>query len=279
MLAERRGLVNDHPLRVATTWKLSFEQVEQKSQAGADLLQVCAFLAPDSIPEWMIVQGAEELGPNLEKVGEDEEVLEKAVEALLAYSLMKRDVGRQMMSVHRLVQAVVRDGMKKEEQSQWAERVVLAVNAAFPYVEHKTRARCEELLPHGLLCTQWIEQYQMKQKDAAQLLKQVAYYLQVRARYQQEAEWVQRTTQGDQEAFDKLFQISVDFVYGYFFSRLGSISLAEALTSKTLTEATRMLVKGRYKLLDKPFRVWIYTIAKNVRNNSGLLETCQNTRT
>ena len=77
--------------------------------------------------------------------------------------------------------------MKKEEQSQWAERVVLAVNAAFPYVEHKTRARCEELLPHGLLCTQWIEQYQMKQKDAAQLLKQVAYYLQVRARYQQEA--------------------------------------------------------------------------------------------
>ena len=35
LLAERRGeLVDDHPLPVATTWHLSFQQVEQQNPCG-----------------------------------------------------------------------------------------------------------------------------------------------------------------------------------------------------------------------------------------------------
>jgi len=33
---------------VATTWSLSFRQVEQRSAAAADLLRLCAFVAPDN---------------------------------------------------------------------------------------------------------------------------------------------------------------------------------------------------------------------------------------
>ncbi|GAC1436084.1 MAG: hypothetical protein PVSMB2_03510 [Ktedonobacteraceae bacterium] len=37
-----------------TTWSLSFQQIEQQSPAAADMLRLCAFLAPDVIPEELL---------------------------------------------------------------------------------------------------------------------------------------------------------------------------------------------------------------------------------
>jgi hypothetical protein len=54
LLKARGGLVLDHPDPVATTWSLSFAQVDKRSAVAADLLRVCAFLHPDAIPEEII---------------------------------------------------------------------------------------------------------------------------------------------------------------------------------------------------------------------------------
>jgi hypothetical protein len=40
----------DYPDTVATTWKLTFQRVQQESPTAAALLHLCAFLAPDEIP-------------------------------------------------------------------------------------------------------------------------------------------------------------------------------------------------------------------------------------
>jgi hypothetical protein len=54
LLKERRGQVPDHPESVATTWSLAFQRVEQAQPAAADLLRLCAFLAPEAIPEELL---------------------------------------------------------------------------------------------------------------------------------------------------------------------------------------------------------------------------------
>jgi len=46
----RRGQPAGYPDTVATTWEISFREVEQQSPAAAGLLNLCAFLAPDDIP-------------------------------------------------------------------------------------------------------------------------------------------------------------------------------------------------------------------------------------
>src|ERR1700694_267416 len=51
LLQERGKERQYHPTPVATTWSLNFEQVEQLNPAAADLLRFLAFLAPDAIPE------------------------------------------------------------------------------------------------------------------------------------------------------------------------------------------------------------------------------------
>jgi hypothetical protein len=58
LLKERRGLVADHPEPVATTWSLSFARVEATSPVAADLLRLCAYLAPDAIAQEIITAGA-----------------------------------------------------------------------------------------------------------------------------------------------------------------------------------------------------------------------------
>jgi hypothetical protein len=116
LLAERRGLVDDHPRPVATTWSLSFERVEQKNPAAADLLCLCAFLAPDAIPEAIITEGASHLGSHLAPVGADSYLLNPVIEVLRAYSLIRREVRSgtdPLLSVHRLVQAVLKDTSKQ----------------------------------------------------------------------------------------------------------------------------------------------------------------------
>lgn len=54
LLATRGGMKNLHPDPVATTWRIAFERVEKANSAAADLLRLCAFLAPEEIPEQLI---------------------------------------------------------------------------------------------------------------------------------------------------------------------------------------------------------------------------------
>ena len=62
LLARPSRLMLDYPETVATTWSLSFQQIEQQSPAAADLLRLCAFLAPDAIPEELLMRGTIEPG-------------------------------------------------------------------------------------------------------------------------------------------------------------------------------------------------------------------------
>jgi tetratricopeptide (TPR) repeat protein len=177
--------VSDHPAPVATTWSLSFQRVEERNPAAADLLRVCAFLSPDAIAEEILTAGASHLGPILSSVAANTFLLSHAMEALRAYSLIKRDPERKTISLHRLVQAVLQDTLEEAERHSWAERAVLAVNAVFPHVELGTWPQCERLLTHALTVIQVIEQYQMITEEAGRLLYETASYLQDHGRYQE----------------------------------------------------------------------------------------------
>jgi hypothetical protein len=103
---EYRGMGADHPEPVATTWSLSFQRVEERNPAAADLLRLCAYLSPDTIGEDMLMQGASTLTPTLAAVVADGYLLDRAIEALRAYSLIARDIQAKALAVHRLVQTV-----------------------------------------------------------------------------------------------------------------------------------------------------------------------------
>ena len=181
LLARRSRLLLDYPETVATTWSLSFQQVEQQSPAAADMLRLCAFLAPDAIPEELLTRGAAELGAVPGAAAADPFKLNEALEVLRRYSLVRRDASTHMLSIHRLVQTVLKESMDQETQRAWAERTVRAVNAAFPeddYGAGKNRQYyLQYYLPHVQECATLITQYQLHFPEAAQLLYQAGAFL------------------------------------------------------------------------------------------------------
>ena len=185
LLQERGEFVTDYPEPVATTWSLSFQNVEQANPAAAELLRFCAFLASDAIPEELFTQSAAELGPILEPVAANQYRLNAAIRELLKYSLVQRDAQTNTLSIHRLVQRVLKDQMNKEAQRKWAERTVKAVNHVFPNPEYTNWDICRRYFFHAQVCIAIIYQWELLFSEAATLLNNVGFYLWQRGEYEQ----------------------------------------------------------------------------------------------
>ena len=165
----------DYPATVATTWELSFQRLAKESLAGAALLQLCAFFAPDHIPRDMIAAGAEHLPEPLRAAVGDALTFDDAVSGIRRYSLLDTD-SEANLSVHRLVQAVIRDRLDEPGRQQWAEAAVNAVNTAFPNDSDDVRTwkECNRLLPHAIATTDLAEPLAIGLEAAARLLNQIA---------------------------------------------------------------------------------------------------------
>ena len=193
-LLRRRGrFPADHPDSVAITWSISFQKVEHESMAAADLLYLLAFLDPEAIPEEIILKGAAELGAELEDVANDPLAVDTIIELLLRYSLIRRNSLSRSLSIHRLVQAVLKDGIDKATQRVWAERAIRAVNSIFPDVELDTWEECQRCLPHVLIFANYVEEYQLAFPEAARLCNEAATYLMAHAQYELAELLLQRT--------------------------------------------------------------------------------------
>ncbi|MBV9258965.1 MAG: helix-turn-helix domain-containing protein [Ktedonobacteraceae bacterium] len=179
-LLRRRGNIPiGHPESIATTWSLSFERLEQANPAAVDLLRLCAFLEPDSIPEEMIGASCVRFGSALQGVAADAFLLNEAIEELRKFSLVQRCPETRTLRINRLVQTVVKDSMSVEVQRSWAERAVRATNTVFPQqIEVIYYSQYRRYLPQAQACHVLIQEYALSFDEAASLLFRSAIYLQ-----------------------------------------------------------------------------------------------------
>jgi len=182
LLSERGGSLGDHP-SVTVTFSLAFETVARNSAAAADLVRLCAFLAPDAIPEVIFTKGAEDLGESLGAVANDPLAFAKLLREAGRFSLVERDADAKVLNIHRLAQVVVQAGIDDELQRTWAERAVRIINRAFPSAVFANWGLCQKLLPHALDCASLVEKWAFEFSEAADLLNKTAHYLFKRALY------------------------------------------------------------------------------------------------
>lgn len=177
----RSTLIPGYPETVFTTWLLSFQQVEQQSPAAAALLNLCAFLAPDAIPEELFTRGASALDTLPVAAVVDMQRLNEALKVLRRYSLVRRNGEMHMLGIHRLVQTVLKEHMDEETQRTWAERTMRLINTAFSEGDYGAGTNhqyyLQYYLPHVQECATLIEQYHLYFPEAAQLLYQAGAFL------------------------------------------------------------------------------------------------------
>ena len=181
LLKNRGKIIINHPASVTTTLSLSFEKVERDNVASIELLRLCAFLHPDAIPEEMFSEGASYLGQTLQPIVIDPLLYNEVIVELLKYSLVRRNPDNKTLAVHRVVQAVLKDAMSKEQQRQWMERAVLLVNHMLPQVKFETWPFYQRYLPQIQTCIDSINQQELWSRQGIRLHYLLGQYLRRRA--------------------------------------------------------------------------------------------------
>ena len=184
LLNETGPVSGDYQASVETTWAMNFAQIDTESQAAAGVLRVSAFLAPESIPVEIFINGGSELGEDIAAVAaeaaDDPVVRDKLFEPLTRYSLIRRDVASLTYTIHRLVQAVVKRSLGDDSARQWALRATRALNKIFPSGSYDTWHQCERLVAHGVAAAALTEEFGFGVADAGNLVNAVACYLRMR---------------------------------------------------------------------------------------------------
>lgn len=185
LLNERGGFASDHPESVAATFSLAFRKIREIDPIAAEVLRLCAFLHPDQIPEEIFTdyRPIPNIDPDLRSIVASQFELNASIKSLLRYSLIRRNSETKTLTIHRLVQAVLKDEMDDSMQCQWAERTVRYVSRSFPHPNHKSWHLCQRYLPHAYLCAELIEQWKSSSMEAAGLLYRAGEYLYQRAIY------------------------------------------------------------------------------------------------
>lgn len=157
VLQRQFGALPNYPLPVATAWKFSKRVVQETDAAAFEMLQLCAFLAPDAIPEEIFIKSAQTpdqvFGPEVTNAFD----IDATTIILRRYSLLNREVKGEkeipQFSMHRMMQEILKDEMDEATKQLWAERAVRAVSHALDFVEeHIIQAHVYHCIP---LIKQW----------------------------------------------------------------------------------------------------------------------------
>ncbi|MFH9126359.1 FxSxx-COOH system tetratricopeptide repeat protein [Streptomyces griseoaurantiacus] len=155
VLNDTRLPERDYPRSAAATWLLAVEELRRINPAAAEMLEICAFFGPDPIPMRVLygraVTEALTLG---EGEPRDEMTIALLLRAINRFGLARSDQTSATLTVHRLVQAVIRDQIPKEDRFQIRAVVHAALVEAAPGDPdaQENWERYAELLPHLQPC-------------------------------------------------------------------------------------------------------------------------------
>jgi hypothetical protein len=165
----------EYPLALATTFEIALQRIEVRWPAAADLLTVCAFLAPDEVPLEIFKEAKELLPHTLANAAADPETLNRLAATLQEYSLA-RVRGSSFLSLHRFVQAAARDRLSEDGGKKWTETAVRLMNAAFSFEDSDSHAwqASVRLVQHAMTAAERARELKVAESSTAELFERVA---------------------------------------------------------------------------------------------------------
>ena len=141
----------DYEVSVAAAWNVSFDELATRNPAAHQLLQVCAFFAPEPISRNLFtgVRGVS-ITPDLDQALRDPMQLGRAIRDISRYGLAKIDHRTDTLLLHRLVQLVLRNRMTppvRAKMRHGAHQLLANLDPRGP-ASSRQWPRYQEVLPH-----------------------------------------------------------------------------------------------------------------------------------
>lgn len=120
---------DDHQLNVTTGLSLLVDALSESDPAALELLKLCAYLAPNDIRIGYISKGVKLLPKALAKMVTDPQALQKSLARLEDYGLADVDMENETLSVHPILQSVLRRWILEDPKSTKNKAALGMINA------------------------------------------------------------------------------------------------------------------------------------------------------
>ncbi|KAL3448259.1 hypothetical protein BJX65DRAFT_307124 [Aspergillus insuetus] len=168
---EDDGRYTDIQNPVATTWLVSFSQIQSSDPLAVEYLSFMACINPRNIPQSLL----------LSRVSDKKET--EALGILKAYSFVSEEPKTKDLSLHRLVYLATRTWMKKDGTfSMWTHRTIERIDARCAVAGYDERDSWRRYLPHILSLIENKEVGSVR-FEYGSLLQNVGYWLRSDGRY------------------------------------------------------------------------------------------------
>ena len=163
-----------YPYSIATTWAMALKVV-QRDKRTTIFLRLLAYLNPDGILIDFLIAGKDGLGKKLRKIISDRGEMATAITDLEKFSLVKWDRPNRLISIHRLVQRVIRDSMSTRDQRSTSYAVIDLCAQAFPDIIYENLAQYR--LYQAQVVGPLVEMHSLHSKKAAAVKLRVGTFL------------------------------------------------------------------------------------------------------
>ncbi|KAL4789245.1 hypothetical protein BDV19DRAFT_395223 [Aspergillus venezuelensis] len=204
------GRYRDIQNPVATTWLISFQQIQRLNPLAADYLSFMACINPREIPQ-SLLPDAPSKKKKLDAIG-----------LLKAFSFVSEQIKDHALSLHRLVHLSTRNWLRREHQfSQRIQYTAKHLTKVFPDDEHKNQKTWRGYLPHALSLMNESD-FQKERESFKKLVQNVGRCLRTDGRYYEAAAFfedivrLQRTKGGDTNdplAMDSVADLALTYDY------------------------------------------------------------------
>jgi tetratricopeptide (TPR) repeat protein len=231
----------DYEVSVAAAWNVAFDELRNRNQAAHQLLQICAFFAPEPISRaFFSGVGSISILPEIDSALRDPLKLSRAIRDINRYSLAKIDHRSNSIVLHRLVQIVLRNRMTPQHRAEMRHgaHLLLAKRDPDDPTSSKQWPRYQDILPHAypaeiVECDdRWVRQlvinlmrylYQWGDHDEAVRLAEAAH-----------ENWADRLGVDDEQTMLAAERL------GYFYWVTGRYAEAAEINRKTLETRRRL---------------------------------------
>lgn len=177
---------------VATTWRLSFQQIDENNKDAFKLLRLFSLLNPDGILIEFLNAGKKGLSKGLREVISNPHRFYEALSELERFSLIRRQ-GQQII-IHRLVQSIIRYKMPRKQIRVMMNAVVGLCETAFPksrvYSDHGMRL-CSRRYQSQVMVPLSIQKIPISFR-LGRILHRIGVFLREDGKYQQAVEFLEK---------------------------------------------------------------------------------------
>ena len=161
------------PSSILLTWRISFDQINEKDRPAAELLSLMSLFDRQGIPESL-----------LRKESEDDLDFGNRWAPLEKFSFVICEEGGRSFQMHRLVQMAIRSWLEQHgDIDRWKQKAVQTIAGSLPSSEPRFWKTWEILLPHSEVALDYVFPSSDSQILHVRILSRTAQYFMERGKY------------------------------------------------------------------------------------------------